>query len=88
LGTTTEFPALPVPAQARAGLQPPGRTALQPSDEITRSLFGRGRRVARTHPLAIDALVVVVLLALSMAWLAQSPFAGFRAGIVQAVRSP
>ena len=83
MGTTTEFPAPPLAAQA--GLQPPGRTALQPPDEITRSLFGRGRRVARTHPLAIDALVAVVLLALSMAWLAQSPFAGFRAGIVQAV---
>ena len=83
MGTTTEFPALPLPAQA--GLQPPGRTALQPPDEITRSLFGRGRRVARTHPLTIDALVAVVLLALSMTWLAQSPFAGFRAVIVQAV---
>ncbi len=57
---------------------------LQPPDEITRSLFGRGRQMARTHPLAIDALVAGALLALSTVWLAQSPFAGFRAGLMQA----
>jgi signal transduction histidine kinase len=80
MGTMTEFSAPP----ALAGLPSPGRTPLQPPDEITRSLFGRWRLVARTHPLAIDALVAVVLLALCTAWLVQSPFAGFRAGIVQA----
>ncbi|HTX26597.1 MAG TPA: sensor histidine kinase [Streptosporangiaceae bacterium] len=61
-----------------------GQTALQPPDEITRSLFGRGRQLARAYPLAIDALAAVVLLALCTAWLAQSPFATLRAGIIQA----
>jgi signal transduction histidine kinase len=98
LGTLTEFPALPGPpgpgtvlpaaaAQAPsspAGFSSSGRTALQPPDEITRSLFGRGRMVARTHPLAIDAVVAAALLVLCTAWLAQSDFAGFRAGVVQA----
>jgi signal transduction histidine kinase len=57
---------------------------LQPPDEITRSLFAQGRRVAHAHPLAIDALVAAVLLAVSTEWLAQSPFAGLRAALVQA----
>ncbi len=74
--------ASPVPAQAEPAW--PGPTALQPPDEITRSLFGRGRQMARAHPLATDALVAVVLLALCTAWLALSPFASFRAGIMQA----
>jgi len=56
---------------------------LQPPDEITRSLFAQGRRVAHAHPLAIDALVAAVLLAVCTEWLAQSPFAGLRAGLVQ-----
>ena len=43
---------------------PPG---LQPPDEITRSLFGQGRRVARAHPLAIDTLVAAVLLTVEAA---------------------
>jgi hypothetical protein len=37
-------------------------TALQPPDEITRSLFARGYRLAHSHPLAIDTLVAAVLL--------------------------
>ena len=45
--------------------------SLQPPDEITRSLFGQGRRIAHAHPLAIDALVAAVLLAVCTAWLAQ-----------------
>ena len=60
-----------------------GPTSLQPPDEITRSLFGRGRRIARAHPLTIDALVAAVLLAVCTVWLAQSGF-GLRAGLVQA----
>jgi len=58
--------------------------ALQPPDEITRSLFGRGRRIAHAHPLAIDALVAAVLLPVCTVWLAQSDFASLRAGLVQA----
>ncbi len=75
-------PAPPVPAPAEPAW--PGQTTLQPPDEITRSLFGRGRQMARAHPLAIDALVAVVLLAVCTAWLVQSPFATVRAGIMQA----
>jgi signal transduction histidine kinase len=60
---------------------PPG---LQPPDEITRSLFGQGRRIAHAHPLAIDALVAAVLLPVCTVWLAQSDFASLRAGLVQA----
>jgi signal transduction histidine kinase len=58
--------------------------ALQPPDEITRSLFGRGRRIAHAHPLAIDALVAAVLLAVCTVWLAQSGFAHPGAGVLQA----
>jgi signal transduction histidine kinase len=57
---------------------------LQPPDEITRSLFGRGRRVAHAHPLAIDTLLAAVLLAVCTVWLVQSPFASWRGGLVQA----
>jgi signal transduction histidine kinase len=57
---------------------------LQPPDDITRSLFAQGRRVAHAHPLAIDALLAVVLLAACTEWLVQSPFASPRAGLVQA----
>jgi signal transduction histidine kinase len=64
------------------GLQ---RTALQPPDEITRGLFERGRGVVRRHPLATDALLAALLLALSMVWLAGSPFAGPRGAVIQTV---
>jgi signal transduction histidine kinase len=57
---------------------------LQPPDEITRSLFGQGRRIAHAHPLAIDALVAIALLAVCTAWLLQSDWNGWRAGLVQA----
>jgi signal transduction histidine kinase len=60
---------------------PPG---LQPPDEITRSLFGQGRRVAHAHPLAIDTMVAAVLLAVCTLWLVQTDFATPRAGLVQA----
>ena len=55
----------------------------QPPDEITRGLFGQGRRLIRTHPLASDALLAAVLLGLCSAWLAWSGFASYRAAIVQ-----
>jgi signal transduction histidine kinase len=92
MGTMTEFRAASSPqrqgtappSSAQAGLQPPGWTALQPPDDITRSMFARGRRLGRAYPLAIDTLVAAVLLAVCTAWLVQSPFAGWRAGVVQA----
>jgi signal transduction histidine kinase len=46
-------------------------------------LFASGRRVVRTHPLATDALVAAVLLALSTVWLAGSGFASLRTIVVQ-----
>ncbi len=64
--------------------QAPGsQAALQPPDEITRSLFGRGRSVASTYPLAVDALIAALLLAPSTLWLVQSPFDGPRTLAVQ-----
>jgi len=57
--------------------------ALQPPDEITRSLFGQGRRIAHAHPLAIDALVAAVILVVCTAWLVQSDFANPRTVLVQ-----
>jgi len=57
----------------------------QPPDEITRGLFGRGRRVMRTHRLASDALLAAVLLATSSVWLAWSGFTGYRPALVQTV---
>src|SRR5260370_30254468 len=58
-------------------------TSLQPPDEITRSLFGQGRRIAHAHPLTIDALVAAVLLAVCTVWLGPSGFGGPRAGPIQ-----
>src|SRR5271154_94190 len=55
---------------------PRGPTSLQPPDEITRSLFGQGRRIAHAHPLTIDALVAAVLLAGCTAWLGPAGGAG------------
>jgi signal transduction histidine kinase len=46
-------------------------------------LFGRGRRVVRTHPLATDTLLAVVLLVLSTVWLAGSRFAGLHQTVMQ-----
>jgi signal transduction histidine kinase len=76
LGTMTRLsapPLAPVPAC------PPE----QPPDEITRGLFGLGRRLIRTHPLASDALLAAVLLGLCSAWLSWSNWASYRAAIVQ-----
>ena len=63
---------------------PRGQTSLQPPDEITRSLFGRGRRIAYAHPLTFDALVAAVLLAVCAVWLVQSGFDSVRAELLQA----
>jgi len=87
LGTMTELSLWPKRAAAatvRLRSTRPGPELAQP-DEITRGLFSSGRRVARIHPLATDALVAAVLLALSSVWLAGSAFAGPRAAIVQTV---
>ena len=70
---------LPAPPLAPAPACPPE----QPPDEITRGLFGLGRRLTRTHPLVGDALLAAVLLGLCSAWLSWSTWAGYRAAIVQ-----
>ncbi|HEY1623539.1 MAG TPA: sensor histidine kinase [Streptosporangiaceae bacterium] len=59
------------------------RTVLQPPEDITRDLFGRGRSLGRRHPLATDAVLAAVLLALSTVWLAGSPFADFGNALIQ-----
>jgi len=74
-----QFPAPQAPAPQAPGPQ----AALQPPDEITRGLFGRGRSVAGTYPLAVDALTAALLLAPSTLWLVQSPFEGPRSLAVQ-----
>jgi signal transduction histidine kinase len=61
----------------------PGRTPLQPPDEIRRGLFGRGRHLVRTHPLATDTLLAIVLLALSTIWLAGSAQASLHNAVLQ-----
>jgi signal transduction histidine kinase len=81
LGTTTRLHAPPGTA-----LGPwPAREAPaeQPPDDITRGLFGRGRRLTRAHPLASDALLAAVLLGLCSAWLSWSSWASYQAAIVQ-----
>ena len=57
--------------------------AAEPPDDIARSMFGRGRRIVRTHPLATDALLAAALLTLCTVWLAESPFGSFRPALVQ-----
>ncbi len=66
-------------------LASPQWTSLQPPEEFTGGLFGRGRSIVRTHPLATDTLLAAVLLALSSVWLAGTTFAEPRAAIVQTV---
>jgi len=84
LGTTTRLPAPPL-APVSAATVPAAVSADtgQPPDEISRGLFGRGRSVMRTHPLATDTLLAAVLLVLSSVWLAGSGFAGYRTAILQ-----
>jgi signal transduction histidine kinase len=64
-------------------LSGPQWSSLQPPEEITGDLFGRGRDIVRTHPLATDALLAAVLLALSTVWLAGAGFAEPQAAVVQ-----
>src|SRR5207249_1139958 len=60
LGTMTRLPAPPLASvPACSPEQPPDE---QPPDEITRGLFGVGRRLTRAHPLVGDALLAAVLL--------------------------
>jgi signal transduction histidine kinase len=61
----------------------PQWTSLHPPEEITGGLFNRGRQIVRTRPLATDALLAAVLLALSTVWLTGAGFASPRAAIVQ-----
>jgi signal transduction histidine kinase len=61
----------------------PQWTSLQPPEEITGGLFSWSRDLVRTRPLATDALLAAVLLALSTVWLTGSGFATPRAAIVQ-----
>jgi signal transduction histidine kinase len=61
----------------------PGLTSLQPPEDITGGLFGWSRAMVRNYPLATDALLALVLLALSTVWLAGSPFATPRDAVVQ-----
>jgi signal transduction histidine kinase len=56
----------------------------RPADDIPGGLFGWGRTIVRSYPLTTDALLAAALLALSTFWLARSPFADVRAGVVQA----
>ena len=70
LSTLTEF----------IGLQ---RTELQPPDDISRGMFGRGIRLALTHRVAADGLAAAVLLALSTVWLVGSPFARLDTALIQ-----
>src|ERR1051326_3480884 len=79
MGITTRLPA-PPGAVAHPAREWPGE---QPPDEISRGLFGQGRRLMRTHPLATDTLLVGMLLALCSLWLSWSHFASSRSFIVQ-----
>ena len=84
MGTTIGFPAQSTTgpqAAVRRGAGPQQDT--QPPDDISRGLFSQGRRVVRAHPLATDALLAAILLALSSVWLAGSAFTGYRAVVVQ-----
>jgi signal transduction histidine kinase len=65
-------------------LADPRWTGLAPPAEFTGGLFGRGRSIVRTHPLASDALLAAVLLVLSTIWLARSGFASPATAALQA----
>jgi signal transduction histidine kinase len=59
------------------------RPAEQPPDEISRGLFGQGRRIMRAHPLATDALLAALLLAVCTIWLAETRLDTVQAVLVQ-----
>jgi len=81
LGTTTRLPG---PPGTVLGAWPPREwPGEQPPDEITRGLFGWGRRLMRAHPLATDTLLAAVLLTLCSVWLAGSGFTFYRPFVVQ-----
>jgi len=79
MGITTRLPS-PLGAAARPAREWPGE---QLPDEISRGLFGQGRRLMRTHPLATDLLLVALLLASCSVWLAWSGISGSEPAIVQ-----
>ena len=79
MGITVSLPAA-FGTATRAAREWPGE---QPPDEISPGLFGQGRRLTRTHPLAADALLAALLLAPCSLWLAWSHFASSRSAIVQ-----
>ncbi|MFY9932359.1 MAG: sensor histidine kinase [Streptosporangiaceae bacterium] len=84
MGTTIGFPAQSATGpQAAVPRRAGPQQSTQPPDDISHGLFSQGRRVVRAHPLATDALLAAILLALSSVWLAGSVFAGYRAIIVQ-----
>jgi signal transduction histidine kinase len=61
----------------------PQSNSLQPPQEMTGGLFGWGRDIARTHPLATDTVLAAALLALSTVWLAGSVFVTPQAVVIQ-----
>jgi signal transduction histidine kinase len=58
---------------------PPGN----PPEAAERSLFAVSRRTLHSHPLLLDALLALALLAFSTLWLAHSAFAGRNAALIQ-----
>jgi signal transduction histidine kinase len=79
MGITTRLPA-PLGAGALPPREWPGG---QPPDDISRGLFGQGRRLMRTHPLATDVLLTALLLASCSVWLAWSGISGSNPAIIQ-----
>lgn len=58
-------------------LPAPSTGATSPaSEEFAHGLFGTGRHLARTHPLAIDTLLAAGLLVVSAVWLERTRFVG------------
>jgi signal transduction histidine kinase len=58
-------------------------SAVHLSTDVDRGLFGGVRRVVHSHALETDALLAMVLLALSTLWLVTSLFSGVRIALVQ-----
>jgi signal transduction histidine kinase len=79
MGIITRLPAPPGAGPRSPREWPDG----QPPDEISRGLFGQGRRLMRTHPLATDLLLTALLLASCSVWLAWSGISGSNPAIIQ-----